>query len=275
MLRNVGYGYQELFSFDAWEQVISSEMLPPTAVQVYHDGRWLRAPEYVTSDGFIAAEVPETLPGVASADRIRDLFDDHATVVLNLLSNYWAPARELAASLTDFFGRTVIGNAYATPKGSPAFAPHHDSHDVLVFQLEGSKRWRVWSPDVVRPLPASGPYRPEKDDADAAIDVALEPGDVLYLPRGWIHATSTSDSPSLQITFAICSNPWIEAVRSVFEEACDDEVFRGAWPIGFANSPAEFAEKLRELTELGAQRLETVNIDEVAAKIISRSGARS
>ena len=58
---------------------------------------------------------------------------------------------------------------------SQGFAVHSDSHDVFVFQTEGSKRWEVHTPDGVE-------------------DVLLEPGLSMYLPTGTPHAARAQDT---------------------------------------------------------------------------------
>ena len=46
----------------------------------------------------------------------------------------------------------AFANMYLTPPHARAVDAHADDRDVLVLQLEGSKRWRVWpDPPVVRP----------------------------------------------------------------------------------------------------------------------------
>lgn len=82
------------------------------------------------------------------------------------------------------------------------FAPHFDDVDVYVLQTEGRKRWRVYAPLAGHALPRYS----SRDFVDAEIgssllDVVLEPGDLLYLPRGTIHqAESRPDGPSLHLT---------------------------------------------------------------------------
>lgn len=92
---------------------------------------------------------------------------------------------------------SVSGNAL-----SQGFAPHFDDVDVYVLQVEGRKRWRVCAPLPGHALPRYS----SRDFVDAEIgtcmlDVVLEPGDLLYLPRGTIHqAASLPAAHSLHLT---------------------------------------------------------------------------
>lgn len=100
------------------------------------------------------------------------------------------------------FGCQVGSNAYLTPLNSQGFAPHYDDVDVLILQLEGYKRWRVYAPFSKRetlPRESSRDYT-EKEVEEMGngelMDIVLGPGDVLYLPRGWVHQAETVRAPS-------------------------------------------------------------------------------
>ena len=44
----------------------------------------------------------------------------------------------------------VQANVYFTPPRAQGFALHHDTHDTLILQIEGTKTWRVHDPAVER-----------------------------------------------------------------------------------------------------------------------------
>ena len=54
--------------------------------------------------------------------------------------------------LADELGHATQCNAYVTPPGSQGFAPHHDTHDVFVLQVDGHKRWNIYEPLIRLPL---------------------------------------------------------------------------------------------------------------------------
>lgn len=84
------------------------------------------------------------------------------------------------------------------------FAPHFDDVDVYVLQVEGRKRWRVYAPLPGHALPRYS----SRDFVDAEVgpcvlEAVLQPGDLLYLPRGTIHqAASLPEAPSLHLTLS-------------------------------------------------------------------------
>ncbi len=140
---------------------------------------------------------------------------DGCSVVLNhadLLSPYIAAlCEDLQCSFPHAYA-----NCYLTPPDSQAVPPHADDRDVLVFQLVGSKDWQVYQTvPIPYPYPneqvgkAGMPVPPPVLDGPVALSVRLEPGDVLYMPRGMVHqARSTPDRPSFHITVALATHDW-------------------------------------------------------------------
>jgi lysine-specific demethylase/histidyl-hydroxylase NO66 len=99
----------------------------------------------------------------------------------------------------------VGANVYLTPKNSQGFAPHWDDIEAFVLQLEGKKRWRVYEP--LEKLPkASSANLTDDVIGKSVLDVTLEPGDMLYFPRGFIHQANATDEHSLHITISCYQN---------------------------------------------------------------------
>lgn len=105
---------------------------------------------------------------------------------------------------------------YATHAGKGT-APHFDQNLNFVLQIHGTKTWWLApNADVARPmtrhtmgLPVDaelGTYAtlPMAEDMPAdRTEVVLEPGSVLFVPRGMWHATrATTDALSLNFTFS-------------------------------------------------------------------------
>ena len=166
----------------------------------------------------------------------------------------WAP--RLAAVLAAVEGEvgSVVGaNAYLTPAGAQGFAPHWDDIDAFVLQVDGRKRWRLYgarSADEVLPRHSSADLDPASLGPLLA-DIVLEPGDVLYMPRGTVHQAETPQGdgegdegavilagPSLHLTISICQqSTWADllavALPAALEAAAaDDAELRASVPSG-------------------------------------------
>ena len=86
----------------------------------------------------------------------------------------------------------------------------------MVLQLVGSKEWKVYE-TVPIPYPYPGeevgkdgnPIPQQVLDGRLCIDATLQPGDVLYMPRGFVHqARSPTNALSFHITIALATHDW-------------------------------------------------------------------
>jgi hypothetical protein len=109
----------------------------------------------------------------------------------------------------------AYANCYLTPPNSQAVPPHADDRDVLVLQLVGSKDWQVYEN-----VPVPYPYPHEQVGKDGlpvplevlegptSISTTLRPGDVLYMPRGFVHQAKCTQSLSFHVTIALATHDW-------------------------------------------------------------------
>jgi Cupin superfamily protein len=110
----------------------------------------------------------------------------------------------------------VYANVYITPPEAQAVPAHADDRDVLIIQVVGKKQWTVY-----QKVPIPHPYPPEqvgKEGLDVPAEVLegptliqtiLNPGDVLYMPRGYVHEAQThEDNLSFHVTIALATHDW-------------------------------------------------------------------
>lgn len=92
--------------------------------------------------------------------------------------------------VADYTGRRVVSSAYAAFGTKDSYRSHWDTRDVFAIQVLGRKRWILHRPTLELPL-----YTQQSRDyehlypcpRESYLDVILEAGDVLYVPRGWWH----------------------------------------------------------------------------------------
>ena len=117
-----------------------------------------------------------------------DYMANGATLQINWLEEHSVAAKRLCLEVARFAGAQTSGNAYMSFAGDGSFGQHWDTHDVFVIQMIGRKRWRLFSPTFPLPLTyqtndRSGHACP----AEPALELNMEEGDVMYVPRGWWH----------------------------------------------------------------------------------------
>ncbi|KAH8057922.1 histone demethylase [Aureococcus anophagefferens] len=157
------------------------------------------------------------------------LHTEGATVRLRCPADSNERVHALCRCLEDEFGSTVGANSYLTPGGAAqGFAAHWDDVDVFVLQTEGSKTWQIFAPDaddLKLPRVSSQDFDDEALDAlygTLRAEVTLDPGDVLYLPRGFVHRAATGAAPSLHVTLsAHRANAWIDLLERLLPKALE------------------------------------------------------
>ncbi|XP_006778928.1 PREDICTED: bifunctional lysine-specific demethylase and histidyl-hydroxylase NO66, partial [Myotis davidii] len=149
---------------------------------------------------------------------------------------------QFLAVLQEQFGSMAGSNVYLTPPNSQGFAPHYDDIEAFVLQLEGRKLWRVYRPRVPTEELAltSSPNFSQEDLGEPVLQTVLEPGDLLYFPRGFIHQAECQDGVhSLHLTLSTYQrNTWgdfLEAVLPLAVQAAMEEnvEFRRGLPRDF------------------------------------------
>lgn len=184
------------------------------------------------------------------------LLDQGATAIINHVDDLVPAIGALADEVGDRLGARTAVNLYATWRSEHGFAPHWDYHDVLVLQLAGRKAWPIYRP--TRPDPLRGePFEPPPAGAELEQVEMLEDGDVLYLPRGWIHAPAPAGEPSLHLTIAITRPTGAGFLAWLAEELKAEPAVRAALPLpgddaGLAEWRARMARIVADAMENGA-----------------------
>jgi bifunctional lysine-specific demethylase and histidyl-hydroxylase NO66 len=135
--------------------------------------------------------------------RVRNDFADGYTVVLDSVEQYVRAIASLTHSIEVELNFATKVNAYVTPPGSQGFVAHYDEHDVLILQIQGSKLWHLYNGADVPPHEMSRRKPVVTARLPLPTDVRLEAGDVLYLPRGRVHAAEATSEPSIHLTVGI------------------------------------------------------------------------
>lgn len=211
-------------------------------------GGTVRPASDYTRSGGAGADIADQV----ADDRVLDLLADGNTLVLQGLHRIWPALVDFAAALRTDLGHPVQINSYLTPRAAQGFAHHYDVHDVFVLQVVGTKHWQIHAPVHPDPL-RSQPWTDRRGEvervsaAEPLIDTVLEPGDVLYLPRGYVHGARAQDGISLHLTVGIHPVTRYSIVESLLAEASAAPGLRTSLPLGAdLDRPDEVAGYLRE-----------------------------
>ncbi|SCL28448.1 Cupin superfamily protein [Micromonospora rhizosphaerae] len=226
------HGFTDLLSPTDADELLSRRGLRTPFLRVAKDGELVPAARY-TGGGGAGAEIADQVLD----ERILELYASGATLVLQGLHRIWPALVDFARDLGTALAQPLQVNAYLTPAGSQGFATHYDTHDVFVLQVDGRKHWRIHPPVLPDPLEKQ-PWGGRADEVSAtaegpaALDVVLEPGDALYLPRGWLHSAQAQESSSLHLTVGIRALTRYAMVEELLALAAEDPRLRAGLPFG-------------------------------------------
>lgn len=224
--------FDDLLSLAAVDELLARRGLRTPFLRMTRNGEIL-APRRFTRGGGAGAEIADQV----ADDLVLAELAAGATLVLQGLHRVWPPVQDFAAALSSQLGHPVQVNAYVTPPESTAFDPHYDVHDVFVLQFAGRKRWRIHQPVFPSPL-RQQPWDLHKAavaaraDQPALIETILEPGDALYLPRGFVHAASALGEVSGHVTVGIHPFTRQALATEMFTTLAEDIELRRSLPMG-------------------------------------------
>ncbi|MHB2015638.1 MAG: cupin domain-containing protein [Candidatus Xenobia bacterium] len=185
----------------------------------------------------------------------RDAFGEGATLVANALQKVYGPVAGLVRQMELFFWQPFQTNSYLTPPGNRGFNAHFDLHDVFIVQVHGAKRWRVYTPEVELPLREQNKLIKLDPGTRPMMEVELQAGHLLYLPRGYIHeGDSVGNDISLHLSLGMVGFTWRDALVHVIDRlALEQRELRRYVPMGDGEA---FARELAEVLAMVAPELQ-------------------
>ncbi|MFV8750086.1 JmjC domain-containing protein [Nannocystaceae bacterium ST9] len=155
-------------------------------------------------------------------ERVLDEFARGASLVLTFTETNFPRICALARTIAGVFNSCTEGHVIVTPTSASesALDLHYDIVDVFALQVRGRKRWKVYAPRFVAPLPHQRNFGVARTSADdLVLDVELGPGDTLYIPRGFPHFAERSEGVSIHVAIGVRPFTVYDAVSRAFDRA--------------------------------------------------------
>ncbi|WP_374469498.1 cupin domain-containing protein [Phenylobacterium sp.] len=185
-----------MFGWPELNRALAEHRLTPPRLRLERGGDWTKG--LFRSRRTRRGELMQDLDPAVLTERLRD----GATLILDAANELSPPLQALCAGLAADFACSSQANLYACWGTSQGFDVHWDDHDVLVIQVEGRKHWRLYG--ATRPSPTRKDLHAEHPKPAVPIEeLVLEPGDILYLPRGYWHAAVGLGEPTLHLTVGL------------------------------------------------------------------------
>jgi ribosomal protein L16 Arg81 hydroxylase len=200
--------------------------------------------------------------GVPDIHQLYNAYNQGYSFVINGLHERWKPISVFRRNLEVFLNHPIAINLYMTPKKSQGFAPHFDTHEVFILQVEGSKNWLIYDSPITLPVVSHQKSLPKSRDELSAspTEICLNAGDLLYIPRGYIHEARTSESFSIHLTVGVHVFRWTDLIVKAINVLTEQDVrFRESLPVNFlqqGEGKVSLKNKFKELLQLVADQSE-------------------
>jgi hypothetical protein len=222
--------------------------------------------------------VPQDLwfsKNTASADSTVDIakVDEYLAQGFNFcITSIDEKAPHLTALCNDIRARTFeqikIGVIVTTGKFG-AFKLHYDPEDLIILQVEGRKRWKIYGPAVSNPVIDMALQTPPPEQAPIFNEV-LQPGDFLFVPGGNWHRCENGPGRSLHLGFFFLPPAGWHFIKAVMSELVADENFRK--PLTRLSGRAELAAAEADLRRRAVAAAERLDLQAFFASWIKARG---
>lgn len=261
--------FASLLTVPAIDGILASESVRHPQCTLVLNGQQIPADRYTRKDDLVGHNI--------NVEALYAEYKKGATIIINRMQSLHAPLNRLCRRLENVFHHRFHTNVYATPPGSRGFAYHYDTHDVFVLQIHGSKRWKICEGPVRLPDEKlhydSSRMRPGKQ----LISKVLRSGDMMYLPRGFIHRAEATREGSVHVTLGVKVYTWADILtQAVATEVMRDPRLRRSLPLGFASASSD--PDLRSMFKTHIRRLSKsadldAAIESLAENLITRNPA--
>ncbi|MGV4986637.1 cupin domain-containing protein [Streptomyces sp. NRAIS4] len=254
--------FSSVLTWDDLNTVIGRGRLEPPRLRLHRDGElipWQRYASAVTTRRNVVWKRIQP-------SRLHGQLHDGASLVLDAMDELHQPTERLAQTLEAIFRGRVQINVYASWTATEGFGTHWDDHDVIVVQLEGSKRWRLYGPTRINPLHRDT-EAPEPPVNTPIEEIILRAGDMLYLPRGWWHAVAATEGRSLHLTCGLQTTTGADLLGWLSDRLRTSETVRAHLPVF-----APLQEQAAYLELLRKEVTDAIHVGAIADFLTARDG---
>ncbi|MGE3781714.1 MAG: cupin domain-containing protein [Alphaproteobacteria bacterium] len=180
----------------------------------------------VVKDSVVAPAERWTTDGKIDLTKLDEfLAAGFSVVILHLDEHIPALAKVCNEIRTRTLEGSYVGTVVTSGTGAGAFRMHYDFEDLVILQVEGTKRWQIFGPPVSHPVRRM-PKQLPPDGTEPTFDEVLEAGDLLFVPGGNWHRCESGLSTSVHIgIFFLPPTGW-HAVNQATRQLLGEELFR-------------------------------------------------
>ena len=220
--RDPGF-YADLFTLRDFDHAIAAS---PEFVKIANEA----AKKHVSYKSEAVRGLEETLADMRNG----------GTLVLDQMQKHNRNLSALCRLMAAELGHRFQTNLYLTPPNGRGFPPHWDDHDVFILQVLGSKHWKIEKERRAINRKGERMGAEGRELRGDLLSFTLEQGDLIYIPRGFVHAAECGAEPSLHITLGLTGSFYEDFLNAVLQVVvASDPSLRAILPPGFMRGEGE------------------------------------
>jgi hypothetical protein len=227
--RSMAAYYGGLLTLDAVNAHLGEAHLLSTELRLVRNGDQLDEADYTWPD---TSGNRNFADDAVDKEAVFARFYEGYTIGISSYERHSAAVLHLRHDLERVFHAPVVTSVFLAPKKARVSHGHRQQDDLFVLQFAGTKKWTVHNGSRKRVLTAK-----------------LEPGDLLYLPGGFVHEARSTDAVSGHITFTLQKYTYADLLRQIADNAEASPWLRRSLPVN-VQSAALQGEFLRQAHHL-------------------------
>jgi hypothetical protein len=222
--------YEHLLTLDGVNEHIGRAHLSAPALRLARNGEELAATDYTYPPDSSNSHWSEN---TVDKELVCARFYDGYTIILMEYEQHSAAMLRLRHDVERAFHASAMTHVYLTPRCAQGFVPHWDTHDVFILQFAGTKEWTIYDSPIALPTLRQRLLAGEWTPVEPTLTATLEPGDLLYMPRGFVHEARSGDTVSGHVTIALHTLTYADLLRQIAANAEADPWLKRPLPIDF------------------------------------------
>ncbi|NJR48829.1 MAG: transcription factor jumonji jmjC domain-containing protein [Leptolyngbyaceae cyanobacterium CSU_1_3] len=209
----------------------------------------------------------KSLPDTRNPREWSDRLRQGATLIIDGVHHRVPSVAKLAAHLREDIGYETHVNLYCSPAEQRGFDCHYDTHDVLILQVAGEKKWFVYRETVLYPTSEMPSSKQNQPTEPPYLECLLKPGDLLYIPRGHWHYAIASEQSSLHLTVGIEGQTGLDWLGWLMRDLQNNADWRQNLPMIVDDQTISLQQQLETLRQ---HLIETLNQPDILSKYIDK-----
>lgn len=209
------------FNISDLTELLNTRRLSFPRCRLIKNGSPISPVSYVRKKQGALGEVINTL----DVKKVTQYIDDGSTLVIDFCEDIWGPVNKVCGDIATIFREKTGATLFFRAGQDAGFTSHWDNSDVIVYQLSGRKRWKIYGQTVEMPVEENKEMMHPPAEPPTQ-DIILKTNNLLYIPRGYWHAPEPCGDHSLHISFAFRRRNGMDYLKWLIPKLCEKLITR-------------------------------------------------